>query len=195
MWGIYIIGTLPLANGQYKYTLVAIDYFTKWVEAQELLRITEENVTNFIWKSVIYRFGIPYLIITNNARQFDNEEIKSICKQMGIHKSYSSPEHPQANGQVEAVNKTTKENLKKKLESLKSSLVEELPLVPWAYRTISRTSIGETPFSMAYGVESVIPIEVGMPTYRVKAYDKDQNNEELCTNLDLVEEKREQATI
>ncbi|XP_024028291.1 uncharacterized protein LOC112093653 [Morus notabilis] len=168
MWGIDIIGPLPLANGRYKYAIVAIDYFTKWVEAQELPRITEANVTNFIWKSIICRFGIPHSIITDNARQFDNEELKSICRQMGIQKSFSSPEHPQANGLVEVVNKTIKENL---------------------------TYTGETPFSMAYGVESVIPAEVGMPTYRVEAYDKDQNNEELCTDLDLVEEKREQATI
>lgn len=114
---------------------------------------------------------------------------------MGIHKSYSSLEHPQANGQVETVNKTIKENLKKKLESLKSAWVEELPLVLQAYGTTNKTSTGETPFSIVYEVESVISVEVKMPFYRDKAYDKDQNNQELCTDLNLVEEKRTQASI
>lgn len=113
VWEIDIISALSLANGRFKYVIVAIDYFTKWVKAQELPRITEENVTNLIWKSIICKFGIPHSIITGNARQFNNEELKSICKQMRIYKSYSFPKHPQANSQVEAVNKTIKENLKK----------------------------------------------------------------------------------
>ncbi|KAL5568915.1 hypothetical protein UlMin_025490 [Ulmus minor] len=67
---------------------------------------------------------------------------------------FSSPAHPKSNGQVEAVNKTIKYTLKKKLEKSKGAWVDELPLVLWSYRTSFRTTTGETPFSLAYGKQN-----------------------------------------
>ena len=134
-WGVDIIGKLPKAPRQYEYAIVAIDYFTKWVEAGPLASITEANTTNFIWKSIICRHGIPASIVTDNGAQFDNARVREICAQLGISKTFSSPRHPQANGQVEAVNKTIKSNLKKKLEAKKGAWAEELPFILWAYRT------------------------------------------------------------
>ncbi|KAL0462516.1 UNVERIFIED_CONTAM: hypothetical protein Slati_0139200 [Sesamum latifolium] len=58
-WGMDIVGPSPLAPGQKKFLLVAIDYFTKWVEAETLARITEGKVMKFIWKNIICRFGYP----------------------------------------------------------------------------------------------------------------------------------------
>ena len=78
--------------------------------------------------------------------QFDKNEFCDFCNNLGIKKSLSSVDHPQTNGQVEAINKIIKFNLKMKLEECKGLWVEELPKVLWAYRTTSRTSTGETPF-------------------------------------------------
>ena len=69
------------------------------------------------------------MIITDNGKQFDNPALREICQEIGIHKLFSTPCHPQAKGQVEAANKTMKENLKKKLERLKGAWVDELPIV------------------------------------------------------------------
>jgi transposase InsO family protein len=115
--------------------IVAIDYFTKWVEAEPLAKITEANTMSFIWKNIVCRFGIPASIVTDNGKQFDNARLWDMCEQLGISKTFSSPRYPQANGQVEAVNKTIKENLKKKLEERKGVWADELPMVLWAYRT------------------------------------------------------------
>ncbi|KAL5563900.1 hypothetical protein UlMin_033647 [Ulmus minor] len=82
-----------------------------------------------------------------------------------IRKHFSSVAHPQSNGQVEAVNKTIKRNLERKLEGLKNAWVEELPRVLWAYWTTSRTATRETPFSMTYSIEVVIPVEIGEPSF------------------------------
>ncbi|KAL0410834.1 UNVERIFIED_CONTAM: hypothetical protein Slati_3673100 [Sesamum latifolium] len=69
-WGIDIVGPFPIAPGQRKFLLVAIDYFTKWVEAEPLARTTEGEVMKFIWKNIICRFGLPREIVSDNDRQF-----------------------------------------------------------------------------------------------------------------------------
>lgn len=85
--------------------------------------------------------------------------------------------------------------IKKRLEAAKGNWVEELPGVLWAYRTTKRKATGETPFSLAYGSEAIIPVEIGMPTLRTQFGISMSNIEELNHNLDLLEEKREQALI
>ena len=69
-WGVDLIGPFPTGRVQMKYAIVAIDYFTKWVEAEVLASITEAKTSSFIWKSIICRFGIPYAIVTDNGWQF-----------------------------------------------------------------------------------------------------------------------------
>ncbi|KAL5550679.1 hypothetical protein UlMin_000855 [Ulmus minor] len=188
-WGIDLIGPLPTARGQLKYAVVAIDYYTKWVEAEALAKITEQNVTAFIWKNIVCRFGVPRELVSDHGTQFENEKLQSICDRLGIIKVFSSPAHPKSNGQVEAVNKTIKQTLKKKLEKSKGAWVDELPLVLWAYRTSFRAATGETPFSLAYGVEAVIPIEISLPTFRVDNFDEENNDVLLALATDLLEEK------
>ena len=65
-WGLDIMGPLPIRRRQLKFLVVAIDYFTKWIEVEPLATITEKNIQNFIWKAVICRFGIPWVLISDN---------------------------------------------------------------------------------------------------------------------------------
>ena len=101
----------------------------------------------------------------------------------------------QSNGQVKVVNKTLNHNLKAKLESHKGAWPEELPYVLWAYRTAARTSTRETPFSMAFGAEAMVPVEVGMSSHRQISYTLQQNEELMKNELDLPEEKRELSKL
>ena len=78
---------------------------------------------------------------------------------------------PQANGQVKAVNKTIKHNLKTKLEDLKGRWMNKLPKVLWAYRTTARTTTRETPFSLAYGYKVMVLVEIGAGSLRRDNYD------------------------
>ncbi|GJU44959.1 reverse transcriptase domain-containing protein [Tanacetum coccineum] len=73
--------------------------------------------------------------------------------------------------------------------------MEELPHVLWAHRTMIKSSNEDTPFSLTYRTEAVIPAEIGMPTIRTTKVDQVQNNEALQINLDLLEERREEAAI
>ncbi|CAL9002342.1 unnamed protein product, partial [Prunus brigantina] len=137
--------------GHVKYAVVAVDYFTKWVEAKALATITAARVEDFVWTDVCCRYGIPYAIITDNGRQFDSEVFRGFCTRLKINLFFASPAHPQSNGQVEAMNKIVKKLLKRQLEKAKGAWPEKLPEALWAIRTSYRTATGETPFSMAFG--------------------------------------------
>ena len=85
--------------------------------------------------------------------------------------------------------------MKKIFDDAKGNWSAELPSVLWAYRTTIRGPTSETPFSLTYGTEAVIPVEMGVPTYKISHQDLAQNGEGLLANLDLLEEKRERARI
>ena len=98
------MGPFPIVIRQLKFLVVGIDYFTKWVEVEALATIIEKNVQNFVWRNIICRYGIFRVLVSDNGKQFDNNSFKDFCLQLGIKNHYSSPAHPQANGQVEVTN-------------------------------------------------------------------------------------------
>ena len=170
-----------------------MDYFTKWAEAEPLSTIIEKKVCNFFWRSIICRFRIPKPLVSDNGKQFDNQKFKNFCAELGIKNYYSSPAHRQSNGQAEVTIRTLKAALKTKLEKLKGKWVEYLPEVLWTYRTTRKFSTRETPFALAFGTEAVAPVEVGLESLRVEFANAEHNEESLRLNLDLLEEKQEQA--
>uniref|UniRef100_A0A2N9FTE0 RNA-directed DNA polymerase n=1 Tax=Fagus sylvatica TaxID=28930 RepID=A0A2N9FTE0_FAGSY len=194
-WGMDLVGPLPKATGNRRWLIVATDYFTKWVEAEPLANIRDRDSIKFVWKNIITRFGIPKTIISDNGTQFTSKPFTKYCSELGIKNVYSSPAYPQSNGQAEASNKTVLDGIKKRLEDAKGRWVEELPNVLWTFRTTPRRSTGETPFSLAYGSEAVIPLEIGLPTLRTSEWEPTRNDLAQSQALDLLEERREQAMI
>ena len=93
------------------------------------------------------------------------------------------------------MNKVIVSGLKKRLDDAKGRWVEELPHVLWTYRMTSRQLMGETPFSMTYGAEAVLPLEVSFPTLKSSTFTPRNNDELLGRSLDLAEEKREKTMI
>ncbi|XP_074326789.1 uncharacterized protein LOC141664735 [Apium graveolens] len=119
MWGIDLIGELPKAKGGVKYAVVAVDYFTKWAEAMPLATIMAKKIRDFVFNSIVCRFGIPYKLISDNGKQFDSKELRKLCEDLKIKKDFAAVYHPQSNGQMEAINKIIKHTLKEKLEEKK----------------------------------------------------------------------------
>ena len=135
------------------------------------------------------------MLISDNGLQFDSKAFRKYYSDLGIKNRYSTLTYPQENGQAEAVNKVIVNGLKKRLNDAKGRWVEELPHVLWTYKTTPRKCIGETPFSMTYGAEAVIPLENDFPTMRTSAFTSDGNNELLKKNLDLIEKRRDNAMV
>ena len=101
-----MIGPLPTGKGGVKYAILAVDYFTKWTEAEPLASITAKKSLDFVVKNIVCGYGIPRKIMSDNGTQFESDEFTGFCEKNGIIKSFSSVARPQGNGQVEAVNKT-----------------------------------------------------------------------------------------
>ena len=81
------------------------------------------------------------------------------------------------------------------LDDAKGKWVEELSHILWTYRIMLRRSTGETPFSITYGAEAVIPLEIGFPTLRTSSFNSSSNDELLEKSLDFIEERRESAMV
>ncbi|XP_020978259.1 uncharacterized protein LOC110271602 [Arachis ipaensis] len=165
--GVDLLGPFPPGSGQIKYLIVAIDYYTKWVEAEPLASISSANCQKFMWRQVVTRFRIPEFVVSDNGTQFTDKKFKEFRSGLGIKQNFSSVEHPQSNGQVEAANKVILKGLKKRLEGKKGSWADKLGSVLWSYRTSLQSSTGKTPFRLTYGVDAVIPIEIGEPSPRL----------------------------
>ena len=129
----------------------------------------------------------------NNGKQFDNPKFKDFCVDLGIKNYYSSPAHPQSNGQAEVTSRTLKAALKTKLEGLKGKWVEYLPEVLWAYKITRKSTTQETPFALAFGTEAVAPVEIGLKSLRIELASVEHKEEALRLNLDLLDEKRDQV--
>ena len=113
------------------------------------------------------------------------------CVKLGTKNYYSSPAHPQSNGQAKVTVRTLKVVMKTKLEDLKGKGVEYLPEVLWAHRTTHKSGTQETPFAMAFGTKAVAPVEVGLKSPRIEFTSTEHNEEVLFLKLDLLEEKCE----
>ncbi|GJT70852.1 reverse transcriptase domain-containing protein [Tanacetum coccineum] len=172
-WPIYklaidIAGPFPEGPGKVKFLIVALDYFIKWIEAKPVTTITGNQVKKFVWDNIVCRFGLLGEIISDNAKVVRDDPFKDWCEKLCIRQHFASAKHPQTNGLVERANRSLGEGIKARLD---------------------------TPFSLTYGTEAVILAEIGMPTLRTAEVDLVRNNEALEINLDLLEEKREQAAI
>ncbi|XP_015932490.1 uncharacterized protein LOC107458799 [Arachis duranensis] len=188
--GVGLLGPFPPGPGQVKYLIVAIDYYTKWVEAESLATITAVNCQKFLWRQVITRFRIPESVILDNGTQFTGKKFKEFLSGLGIKQRFSSVDHPQSNRQVEATNKIILKGLKKRLKGKKGSWADQLASVLWSYRTSPQSSTSKTTFRLTYGVDAVIPVEIGESSPRLLL-----GGGSKVVEKDLVDEIRQMAHL
>jgi hypothetical protein len=93
-WGLDLLGPLPPAQGNLKYVVVAVEYFSKWIEAKPLATITSVTVQKFFWQNIVCRFGVPKAITMDNGTQFDAEAFREFCEQIGTKIHFASVRHP-----------------------------------------------------------------------------------------------------
>jgi transposase InsO family protein len=196
-WGLDQVGTLPKSSrGNHMYFLVAVDKFSKWIEA---VPVTNQEATTAVkfFESIVYRYGVPNSIITDNGINFTSGEFQEFTKKLGIKIKYALVAHPKSNGQVEKANGLVCAGLKKRLlrplKRAAGAWVEELPSVLWSLRTTPNSSTGYTPFFLLFGAEAVLPTNVRYCAPRVVAYVKEDAEKALADAQDLLDEARDVA--
>ncbi|GKB92794.1 reverse transcriptase domain-containing protein [Tanacetum coccineum] len=140
---IDIARPFPEGPGKVKFLIVAIDYFTKWIEAKSVATITRAQIKKFVWDNIFCRFGLPGEIISDNRNQFRDNQFKDWSLGEGI---------------------------KARLDKRSKNWLEEISHVLWAHCTMIKSSHEETPFSLTYGTEPVAIQEANSKAKMEKYY-------------------------
>ena len=137
------------------------------MEAKAYKNVTEYDVIKFIKETIVHRFGLPQSITVDNGMDFNGSRVLAFAQEYGVKILNFTPYYAQANGQAEFTNKIIKANLRKVVNNNPSNWDELLSKVIWAYRTSKKISINTTPFSLVYGHDAVLPVEVTIQSLRV----------------------------
>nr|GFC48129.1 reverse transcriptase domain-containing protein [Tanacetum cinerariifolium] len=143
VWGIDFMGPFPSSKGN-KHILVAVDYFSKWVEAKTLPTNDARVVVKFL-KSLFSRFGTPKASISDRGTHFCNDQFSRVMAKYGVTHRLSTAYHPQTSGQVEVTNRELKRILERTVGENRALWSDKLEDALWAFRTAYKTSIGCTP--------------------------------------------------
>lgn len=164
--------------------------YTKWVEAITLKRVTGPAVANFNRDNIFRQFGVPKRILSDNDTPFINSYIREPCEEYRVGHVKSTPYYPQWNGQAEATDKTLLKTLSWTVYDEPKGWTDFIPLVLWAYRTSRWTSTQATPFSLVYGAEVVVSVEIVVPSGRLALASKVTNPQEGIHDVEGRRRKR-----
>jgi hypothetical protein len=167
-WAVDLIGKgRSTSKKKNSFVIVATDYFTKWVEAKAYKNVTEHEIIQFYKDMIIHRFGLSQTITVDNGLALNGSRVLAFAQDHGIKICNSTPYYAQENGQAESTNKIIKNNIRKVVDNNPTCWDELLSEVLWAYRTSKRLSINTTPYSLVYGHDAVIPVEITVKSLRV----------------------------
>nr|ABF97190.1 retrotransposon protein, putative, Ty3-gypsy subclass [Oryza sativa Japonica Group] len=198
IWGLDMVGPFKRAVGGYTHLFVAIDKFSKWIEAKPVITITADKARDF-FINIVHQFGVPNRIITDNGTQFTGGTFKDFCEDFGIKICYASMAHPMSNGQVERANSMILQGIKARvfdrLRPYAGKWVDQLPSVLWSLRTTPSRATGQSPFFLVYGAEAMLPSEVEFESLRFRNFNEEGYEEGRVDDINRLEEAREAALI
>jgi hypothetical protein len=195
VWGLDLLGPFKKAPGGLTHILVAIDKFTKWIEARPLAKMGSRQTVVFI-QDIIFCFGVPNSIIADNDTQFTGEKFMDLYDNNNIRVEWAVVTHPRTNGKVECANDMILQGLKSRiLHAQLSTRVRkwavDVPSILWSLQTMSNRSTNSTPFFMVYGAEAVLPTELQYEFPRVRANQLNMAEKAQKETIDPLKESRD----
>lgn len=178
------------------YLLVAIDKFTKWIEAKPVTSQATEPVVKFIF-GIVHHFVMTHSINTDNGMNFTAELFRDYCRKHRILLDYTSVAHLQSNGQVAQANGLIIDGIKPQLlttlEKSARKWVDELPAILWSIRMMPNRSTGFTPFIMVYLAEVILPSDIKHDSPHVVKYAQADAEADRKLDIHYLEEIQELA--
>ena len=166
--GIGIVGPLPITkNGnEYNNIIVLGDYFfSKWKEAYPVPNHTAMTVADKVITELIWRFGCPLQIHSDQGKEFESTLFQIMCQKLGVQKTRSSPYRPQSSGLAERYNRSPKQMLSIFVNSLRNDWDDHIPYIMMAYRSTVHSTTECLPNSLMLGREIRCPVYLmfGLP--------------------------------
>jgi hypothetical protein len=173
----FLLGPLPSSQGNLKYVVLAVEYFSKWIEAKPLAIITSGTIQKFFLQNIVCRFGVPKAITVDNGTQSDAKTFKAFCHQIGTKIHYASVRHLESNELVERAHGIIITGIMKSIFNRpKGKWPNELIKVVWNHNTVVSRSKGFTPFNLLFGDEVITPEEARTGSIRTQASAENKEN-------------------
>ena len=155
--------TMPLGNK--KYIVVAIDHYTRWIEATIVTKETLQSIMSFIEQDTLMRHRCPKRIQTDGGKPYVLSRINSFFAKYNIAHEVSAPYHPESNGMAEQLIRSLKDRLSHVNEDQEFYLRRNLNVAVSAYRMVPHRATGFSPFVLLYGCEAITPYEIPFTRY------------------------------
>lgn len=168
-WAIYLIGDIqPTSSEVHKYTLVGIDYFSKWFKVYPLINVDQEAVISFIQNHIIYRFGISETLTTDQGTIFTGRKMVEFALDPGVKLLTFTPYYTKVNGQVSATNKIKIGIIKRHVGQNPRNWHKNLDQLLWACLNYHKESTDSTPFRLIFGHDAVFLVEIYLYLTRIQ---------------------------
>jgi len=163
--GLDVLGPFPASTRGNKFLLVVMDYFSKWPEAWPIPNMAAETCASALVENWVARFGVPMEVHSDQGRCFESSVFQEICKNLGIHKTRTTPMHPQSDGMVERFNRTLVEHLRKVVSNRQDDWEEHVPGFLMAYRAAQHETTTFSPAKILFGSDIRLPADLkfGVP--------------------------------
>lgn len=186
-WGLDVIGPITLSSlVQHKCILTATDYFTIWAEAIPLRVINSNQVVSFLNSNIISRFGLPEVLVFDNASYFNSADLTEFALDKGIKLRYSSNYYPQGNGLSKSTNKNLVRILKKTINDHHRNWHTQLINALWSDRVTPKAAIGNSPFFLVYGKEVILPPNLFLPSLQLSNSAQQQDMPTMTQRINLL---------
>eukprot|EP00253_Pinus_taeda_P033956 PITA_33956 len=166
-WGMDFVGPINPPSKNKQYIVVCTDYITKWAESKAIKAAINEKVAQFLRENIFYKFEYPRELVTDKGSKFTSNLIEDLLTHHKIKHRTSTPYHPQANGQVEVINRAFEGILTKVVSKKRKYWADRLVEATWDYNTTWKTTTGFTPYELVYGKKALLSIEFVYNTLRM----------------------------
>src|SRR3954469_5182167 len=187
--GIDVMGPLPRTLTGKRYIILAIDWFSKWTEAEAVEEADAQTITKFLYYDIITRHGVPQEITSDRGTEFLNKLVEEMTRTYRVKHIKTTAYHPQGNSLTERMNQTVKNTLAK-LTQKEAAWDHYLPSALFAVRTIRQETTRFSPFELVYGRHP--RREIGVTTKDTGSHD-DRIWSYLCRDLERLQRIRKKA--